>query len=230
MLNLGDPGGGKTGALASLAKAKYNLRVIDLDNGLDILANLLRDDPEALARVEFETITDKMRNVGGKLMPAKATVWQRAVGLLQDWKTESASLGPVSSWGSQDVLVIDSATHLCKAAMDFQLSMNARLGQAPQQSDWYQGQQLFESMVRTLYDEGVRCNVVINCHIVWIGEEGGPLRGYPMTLGKALSPHIGSYFNSVVMTKTTGQGQSERHKIITRSSGGIELKTPAPGR
>lgn len=230
MLNLGDPGSGKTGALASLAEAGYNLRIIDLDNGLDILKNLLAAKPEAEARVEFETITDKMRSVGGKLMPAKATVWTRAVGLLQDWKTDSANFGAVSTWGTKDILVIDSLTHLANAAMNFQLQMNARLGQAPQQQDWYQAQQLLLGLIQTLYDEGVKCNVIINCHVVFIGEEGGPQRGYPATLGKALSPQIGSYFNSIVMSKTTGTGANEKHRILTRSNGGIELKTSAPGR
>ena len=82
MLLVGDSGSGKTGALASLAKAGFNLRIIDVDAGLDVLSNLLRDPSspygkEALARVEFETVTDPMRVSGGKLIPAKATVWQR---------------------------------------------------------------------------------------------------------------------------------------------------------
>lgn len=231
MLNVGDPGGGKTGALASLAKAGYNLRIIDLDNGLDILANLLRSDKEALARVEFETVTDRMRNVNGKLLPAKATVWNRAIGLLQDWNTDSAKLGPITSWGAQDILVIDSLTHLGKAALFFQLAMNARLGGPVQQSDWYQAQMLIEGLCQTLFDDGVKCNVIVNCHVKFIGEDDGPQRGYPETAtGKALSPKIGSYFNSIVMTRTSGQGQGEKHRILTRGTGGIELKTSAPGR
>ena len=48
MLFIGDSGSGKTGALASLAAAGYNLRILDVDNGVDILANLLRDPQVAL--------------------------------------------------------------------------------------------------------------------------------------------------------------------------------------
>jgi hypothetical protein len=238
MLFLGPNGSGKTGgSVCSLASAGYNVRVLDLDNGLDIVKNILTSEkgkklygPEAATRVKFETVTDPMKNVAGRLVPSKATVWQRVAKLLNNWsKTEGASddLGPISGWTSNEVLIIDSCTTLANGAMNFVLSMNARLGQQPHQSDWYQGQQLLESLFQMLFDEGVKCNIIINCHIVYIGEEGREV-GYPATLGKALSPKMGSYFNTIVLAKTTGQGAAERHKIITKSTGGIELKNSAP--
>ncbi len=235
MLLIGAQGAGKTGALCSLAAAGYNVRVLDLDNGLDVLKNLLTDarspyGKDAADRVDYETFTDKMRQQGGKLVPAKTTVWQRAITLLDNWKTETANLGPITSWTTQDVLVIDSLSFLSNAALQFVLSMNARLGQQAHQSDWYQGQQLVESLLQMLYDDNVKCNVIINCHIMFIGEENGPQKGYPASLGKALSPKIGSYFNTILMAKTTGQGSNEKHKIITGSNGGIELKNTAPLR
>lgn len=232
MLLIGDPGSGKTGALVSLAKAGYNLRIIDLDNGLDVVANLLKGagDAEALGRVEFETITDKMKSSKGRLVPGQATVWNRTIKLLEDWSTESAKLGPITSWGTGDVLVIDSLSMLASAAMNFQLFVNGRIGGAPQQSDWYQGQMMLESLIQMLFDEAVACNVIINCHVAFIGEEGGPQRGYPATLGKALSPKIGAYFNTILMVKTMGQGAQQKRKILTGTTGLVELKNSAPTR
>ena len=61
MLLLGDSGAGKTGALASLAQAGYNLRILDLDSGVDVLRNLLGDN--AAANVESVTLTDPMKPV-----------------------------------------------------------------------------------------------------------------------------------------------------------------------
>jgi hypothetical protein len=235
MLLIGDSSSGKTGSLASLANAGYNLRIIDLDNGLDVLADVLSDpksiySKDALSKVYFETITDSMKNQAGKLIPGKVTVWKRTIDLLNNWKTESADFGPISSWTPQDVLVIDSLSFLCTAAMNFILSLNARLGQPPQQSDWYQAQQLIESLLQMLYDDGVKCNVIINCHITYIGEENGPQHGYPASLGKALSPKIGRYFNSVLMTRCVGQGSNTKRQILTNSTGMVELKTTAPSR
>lgn len=233
LLFIGDSGSGKSGALASLAAAGYNLRIIDLDNGLDVLANLLRDPKgpygaEALGRVEYETITDKMKpGPGGKLIPSKATVWQRATQLMTNWKTPSAEFGPLEQWGPQDVLVIDSLTMLSTAALNLVLMMNNRLGGRVEQSDWYAGQQLIEGLCQMLYDEAVKCNVIITSHIAFIGPENLE-RGYPSTLGKSLPPKIGRYFNTILMAKTTGQGSALKRKILTQTSGQVELKNTAP--
>lgn len=235
MLLIGDNGGGKTGALASLADAGFNIRIVDLDNGVDVLRNLLSDSKsiysrEAIERVDVETLTDPMKVSGGKLIPAKATVWQRAIGLLDNWKTDSADLGNISTWTDKDVLVIDSLTMLSTAALAFILSLNARLGQQPHQSDWYAGQQLVESLLQKLYDSNVKCNVIVNSHITYIGEENGPQKGYPASLGKALSPKIGSYFNTILMAKSVGIGANAKRKIITNNTAMVELKNTAPLR
>ncbi len=238
MLFVGDSGAGKTGALASLAAAGYNLNIIDMDNGLDVLNNLLTDpqsmyykqDPKAAERVNYVTITDKMKNVNGRLVPGTATAWTRAVKLLMDWQDGDIKLGPLTTWGTKDILVIDSLTMLSTAALNMILSMNGRLGQRPHQSDWGDGQTLVEGMLQTLYDDGVQCNVIVCCHLTFLGEEGGPLRGYPNTLGKALPPKVGRYFNTALMARTMGQGTMQKRKILTNTSGIIELKNTAPMR
>ena len=235
MMLIGDNGSGKSGAVASLADAGYNIRMLDLDNGIDVLASLLKDPKagykrEALDRVEYETITDKMKNVNGKLIPTKASVWQRSVKLLDNWETETAKFGPISSWTPRDVLVIDSLTMLSTGAMNFICAMNARLGQKPFQSDYGDAQNLVESLMQMLYDDGVNCNVIVNTHITYIGEDGGAQRGYPSCVGKQLPQKIGRYFNSIVMARSVGSGTAVKRKILTNSQPMIELKTSAPTR
>lgn len=262
LLFIGDSGAGKSGALASLASEGYNLRILDLDNGLDVLKNLLTDPRSqyktgAADRVEFVTVTDQMKNVNGKLVPSRATAWTRAINLLAKWeydyclddagnvqvlwdakaktdaqaagrKIEHVNLGPITTWTSQDVLVIDSLTMLSNAALAFICSLNGRLGQRPHQSDWGDGQNMVEGLLQMLYDDGVQCNVVVNCHITFIGEDNGPQRGYPNCLGKALPPKVGRYFNSALMARSTGQGTNIKRKILTNTSGVVELKNTAP--
>lgn len=238
LLLIGDSGSGKTGSLASLAAEGYRLHIMDLDNGLDVLQNLLTDkssqyvkqNAKCVENVDFVTITDKMKNINGRLVPATATSWTRAIKLLVDWTDGDLKLGPITTWGPKDILVIDSLTMLSTAALNMILSMNARLGQRPHQSDWGDGQQLVEGLLQMLYDEGVQCNVIVCCHITFLGEEGGPLRGYPNTLGKALPPKVGRYFNSALMARTMGQGTMQKRKILTNTSGIIELKNTAPMR
>ena len=231
LLLVGDSGSGKTGSLASLALAGFNLNIADLDAGLDVLANLLAKAPEALARVSYETITDKMRNVGGRLIPAQATAWQRLVGLLSNWPDK----GSITTWGSQDILVIDSFTLAGNAAMNFVLSMNQRLGQRPHQSDWYDAQQMLESLLQMLYDEAIKCNVILTSHIAFIGEDNSAIAtGYPMALGKALPPKVGRYFNTILLARSTGAGSGVKRQILTSSTrmanGIVELKNTAPGQ
>jgi hypothetical protein len=231
LLLLGDSGAGKTGSMASLVQAGYNLRVLDFDNGIETLAGVLLDPKSPYSQprpdqIIYEPITDKMRNQNGKLVPRQAKAWQRAVGLLENWKTDTHDLGSITTWGPQDILVIDSLTNAGNCAMNFVLAMNARLGQQPHQSDWYQGQQLLEQLLQTLYDEAVKCNVIVCCHITYIGEEGRPDKGYPASLGKALSPKIGRYFNHMIMVRTVGKD----HRIITGSTNLVELKTTIPYR
>ena len=231
LLLMGNHGAGKTGSLVSLAQAGYNLRILDTDAGLDVISSLARDDPryaQAASHIDYETFTDTMKSIGGKLAPGKATVWQNAMKLLDNWKTDSADYGPLTSWTSQDVLVIDSLSSLSKAALNFILAMNARIGQKPHQSDWYDGQLLVEGFLEKLADDNVKTNVVVLAHITFIGEESGPQQGYPNTLGSKLPPKVGRHFNSMLMMKSSGTGQNVKRQIHTAPQGLVELKNSAP--
>jgi hypothetical protein len=231
LILVGDPGSGKTGALASLAGAGKNLRILDLDNGIDIIANMLRDPkspygPEALGRVKYETVTDPLKMLpSGRLVPSKATVWERAIKLLENWP----GCGPIAEWGPEDVLVIDSLTMISRAAFNWVLSLNARLGKRPEQSDYYTAQQLIESMLEMVTTESVKCNVVVIAHIKMIEVNNVP-KGFPKTIGKALSPDVGANFNSILYVQKSGSGSSVKRKIYTNPVGPIELKNSNPYR
>lgn len=234
LLAVADSGGGKTGALASLAKAGYNLRILDFDNGLDVLANLLSSDPKALARVSYETCTEKMRTLAGRPQIVSATAFSKAMNKLDKWD----EFGAASTWGSDDILVIDSLTHMANAAMNQVLQANNRLNGMVYQSDWGEAQKLIESLLAMLYSDSIKCNVIVNCHITYIGrketvEVNGKkeeietdVRAYPMSLGRALSPKIATYFNNTIALKTIGA----RRTIFTTPQGLVETKTSAPGK
>lgn len=238
---LGDTGGGKTGALASLADAGYRLHIMDTDAGLDILRNLFLDPKSTYKRssidnIDAVTITEKMRTVAGLRVPAEAKAWDRCLALFDKWTDgKDMNLGSIFSWGEKDILVIDSFTRLCTFAMNKILALNSRLGQQPYEGDWGQAQSQVEAVLMTLYDSALRCNVVVNCHIVRFGQQetivnkkGDPVRittagterGYPASLGRALSPRIGQYFNSALLC--------EKGKIYTRTRGIIDLKNSNP--
>lgn len=238
ILLLGDPGSGKTGSLASLAKAGYNLRIMDFDNGTEILRNLLT--PEEYARCSIVPLQDHrtakrlpVLGQGGSVqgytvraIPAKADAWQRAINLVFDWKTEKHSYGSVYDWTSKEVLVLDSLTHMWRAAMSFILAINNRLGQNPTQPEWGTCQGMILDVLATFFDASIKCNVVFCAHISYDTDQNEILHGLPSGPGKALNKEIGTYFNHTIRAATVGK----RHTILTESDGVIELKSAAPGR
>lgn len=242
LLFIGDSGAGKTGALAALAKAGYNLRIVDFDAGCDILLNLLRDDPAAMDRVIVETYTDKLKAVGGQIVPdGVPNAFSNALNTLTHWKFperigpagekwEAYDLGKITSWGPQDVLVLDSLSLFSEAAMRYVLAINGRQPGKAQLQDWGQMGSMVEAVIQLLYSSQVGCNVIVNTHIKVQGEEGEVKRGLPNCLGQKIPSTVGRYFNSVLLARTVGTGNSAKRQIVTRPEGIIELKNAAPKR
>lgn len=255
LLYIGDSSAGKTGSLASLAAAGYKLRILDLDNGLDILKNYVTDtaspyvkqNPKCAENVQFMTLTDPKKNIGGNLFTMKPTVWSRTISMLHHWKELGpdgkevlVDYGPITSWDTQTILVIDSLSALSTAALNFDAQMNAMLGRMPAQNEGRRAvgraQNLLRSLLEMLADESVRCNVIVTSHITLVTEQGlgpqneeakgEPFKGYPSAIGRALSPHIPRYFNSVLEASVTGN----RHVINTKTRGTVLCKSTAPLR
>lgn len=249
VLVLGDSGTGKTGGLVSLGALGYNLRILDFDNGTKILRDYVLN-PNSIyrkehklwsqelanslpSRVAFETLTDPLKNVNGVMVPKSATAWQRASRLLTHWKTDSEDLGPVSSWTMQDVLVIDTLTFAARRAMEFNQSLNGNLGADPNwNKDYSPTQRLIERLLGLLYDPGVKCHVVVNCHLGYenirdLGSDIPKRKAYPQTIGAAQKLIIGRYFNNTVQTKTLG---GNKNYLLTRGDEELSLKNTAPLR
>lgn len=232
-LIIGNSGSGKTGSLCSLAAAGYNIRMLDYDNGADIVKGLLLSDKSPYpkdAKDHFEYIPlsePKKKLPNGRLIPAKAEIWNRTLDLLSEWKDGNANYGHIDTWTEKDILVFDSLSGLSMGAMRHQLAMNGRLGQRPWESDWGEAQELIRSLVEMVMDPSIKCNVLFLCHMKSI-EDGGMSKNYPNTLGKALPKEIGRYFNTALLVESSGVGSNAKRKISTQPRGIIDLKNTAP--
>lgn len=253
LLNMGDPGSGKTGALASLLKDGYRIICLDFDNGLDILVNLLQDDLPALDRLYYETFTDKMKMVGGQtrstekiasksvnmIIPAGTpTAFTRAMKGLTSWKfpvaegsEETYDLGNSGDWGPETIIVLDSLGFAATAALSLIRDMNNhQLDQQISQPDYGQAMEMVENVLKLLYSDAIKCNVIINTHIVYLEDVLSETHGLPRALGSKLPPKVGGYFNTIIRTKTEGSGKSRKRVIHTQSDVACELKLPVkPG-
>src|SRR5258706_10429639 len=121
LLAIGDSKSGKTGALVSLVKAGYKLRILDLDNLLDVLKQYIkRDCLDLIGNVEYRTLRDKRKaSPTGSVLDGKPTAWINSLKMMDNWKYEDVDLGKPSEWGADCILVIDSLSRLCDAAYDF---------------------------------------------------------------------------------------------------------------
>jgi hypothetical protein len=243
MLNVADSGEGKTGALASLVRAGYSLRILDFDNGLHVLPPLLT--PEEQASVYVETLQDAI--VPGPKGPryvSDPTAFSKGIGLLDRWKTPDYDLGTLKSWSTNDVLVFDSFTMFSEAAMRFTQCFDSpegqgsRVGKHPSQRDYGLAMVRIEETLQLIFNDKVcPCHVVVNCHLKWMNEPGEerkfekhgqgeveitPVKCYPWTLGKQLPPKIGQYFNTVVTMESVGA----RHYIVPQGTSTVTCKNP----
>ena len=256
ILLIGDSGTGKTGALASLAAAGFKLRILDLDNGIEILKNYLIDpkspyvvqNPKVAEGVRYKTLTDPMKNIAGRLIPSRVTVWRQTMESLIHWKEEDGTdLGKITDWDTETILVIDSLSALSEAALNFHLSMNAGLGNPRTQNearrDVGSAQNLLRQFLQLIKDDSIKCNVILTAHITFVNEvgekpggEGSSAlgTGYPAAIGRALSPHVPRGFNAMLICKSAGSGSAAKQRIYTRSQnvGGMVVsgKNPAPLR
>lgn len=139
--------------------------------------------------------------------------------------------GKPNEWGPDTVLVLDTITSLGRWIMNHVLSLNARLGQAPQLQDWGMAMSLQEDLIAMLCSESIKCHVLVLAHIAYAQPEGELMtKGYPSALGNKLPPKIGQYFNSTLYMKSVRQGTVTKRMIYTDTVGMIECKTSAPGQ
>lgn len=235
MMLIGDSGTGKTGALFSLLEAGYTLHSLDYDNGSDIIENLARGKPCA-SSFSKTILTDGFKIAGPNIIP-QATAWNAGIKALGEYCNAERS--------PKDILIIDSLTFAGKSALRFVLGLQGRIQDLPQFQDYLTAQGLIEKFCAMLYSESVKTHVIVLSHIREIGkthtemdskgrpvkvEEANTRKGFAETgTGQALSPIIGRYFNSVLMTDIEGSGPGARRVIRTIPHDNIGLKNSAPG-
>jgi len=234
MIVLGDPGTGKTGGCTSLVKGGYSLGVLDYDNGLEPLKQFLQHEhPEGLKHVNYRTLRDKRKATPtGAIVDGPALAFTEGLKMLDRWQFKErdgtlVDLGPPSEWGPDHILVLDSLTLCARAAYDWreQLTPRGKSGQYDPRAVFFDAQKAIEQLISNLTSESFRTNVIVITHVNYIDNEDGSRKGYPNVIGKALSPVIGAYFNSIALCSVRPGG---KRVVQTASTAMIDLKNPAP--
>lgn len=255
-LYLGHSGSGKTGSLVSLAAAGYNVRILDLDNKAQIIRDYVtnsksiyvRERPGLWTEEQGRTVQDRISyvtltegfNISGANAIPKGDSWFKIGKMLNDWRDGDDRPGNIGNWGPDDVLVIDSFSRYCEAALNYQLSLTGHLAQGPQvgnlgNNDYSHAYTYIRNQLQLLKSSEVKCNVIIICHIVFM-EPAGPQvsankqqRGFPQVFGRAnISPTISQFFGHSMRATAMGNHPSVKRMILTNNDDNVELINPAP--
>lgn len=222
---IGNSGTGKTGALVSLLKAGYNLRILDLDNGLDALREWAKQEcPDRLSAVDYETRRDKYKaSSGGIVLSGQPKAFTDSLKLLDKWSDETLP----RQWGPDTILVVDSLSAYGKAAFEWAKGMNP--GAKDPRQWFYAAQQAVEDTVAMLTGDEFETNVIIISHVTYDEWQDGTVKGSMSAVGKALGPKLAKYLNTLVLAEATGSGTNVKRIIRTAPTTVIDLKTPGPG-
>lgn len=224
LLLTGDSGSGKSGALTSLVKAGYKLRILDMDNGLDPLKTfVIRECPDMIDNVEYRTLRDPRKTTGaGVVIDGKPSAWINMMKMLDHWKYDDVDLGKPCDFGPDCIVVLDSLTFASDAAFDWAQAMNPGI-KDPRQ--WfYTAQQQVESFLAAVSSDAFHANVIVISHVRYSTGDDGRNKGYPNAIGSALGPTIPRYFNHWAQC----ENKAGKRTIQTAATAMFDLKNSKP--
>jgi len=213
LLLCGDPGAGKTGLLATLANAGYNVNILNVDDNLGIMGAYLTD--EARDRVSACTVQAKDK-----------TSWKAILGATEKWDD---GVDP-RTWDKNSVLVVDSATFANEICMQSVMGENNVKddGVGFDQRLWGIMANRFENFVARLTSDKYACHVIFIAHMRLIENKkiGGVLKAMPAFLGQQLPNTVARYCNNVWLAERDKDGTP---KLYTQSNAKYSyLKCSAP--
>lgn len=224
---VGHSGSGKTGALTSLAKAGYKLRILDLDEGLDALVHHIKEEcPDKLSNIGYMSFRDSYKiTAAGPVVKGSPRAFTGAVGALDKWEDGTVP----SEWGTDHILVLDSLTNLGRAAFAWARQMNPSTKEPRQ---WYfTAQDAIENVIATLTGADFTAHVIVMSHIDLRTQGDGTVQGFASSIGAALGPKLPRYFNTLVALETVGVGKMVKRRFKTYPTAVLgTIKNPAPSK
>ena len=222
LLIAADSGSGKTGCLASLANAGYRLRIIDLEDNLNVLNSYLTE--EGIKNVHWITID-----------PEDPKAAQGIQALTRHWKIGAEDLGKTSSWTNKDVLVIDSATRLGDACLAATKPANS-----DGRTHYISAGQEFDEIMDYILGPALNCNIVVTAHLRYkeVVQNPGPgqdpakmpklFRIYPTCLGDTMTTRFSRGFTDVFGIEVSSMGNKVTRHFRTDADSMMGMKSSAP--
>lgn len=206
----GTSGSGKTHAIRTLVEAGLEVFVLFTEPGMEVLADIPKEKLHwhyiAPASPDFEDMISSATKINTMSFEAitklpdinkrKYDEFIQVLVTLSNFKDDrtGASFGPVDSWDSSRVLVVDSLTGLSLMAM------NLVTGSKPVKSlaDWGVAIDNLERLITKLCVD-TKCHFVLISHLERETDEvTGGTSLMASTLGRKLAPKLPRYFSDVI--------------------------------
>lgn len=225
MLLVGNSGSGKTGALISLLRAGYTIRMLDMDNNVDSLVQLcLRENPALLDRLDVISIRDKFRasQMTGVEVDGQPKAFVEAVNFMRKWDDGSTP----GQWDRKTIFALDTLTSFSWAGLLWAKGMNPSAKDARQ---WYAtAGETLKNYLQLITSPAFNPHVIVLSHVNLVDMPDGSVKGFASALGKALGPEIPKVFSTMIEASVKGTGQSVKRTIQTMPSALLDLKNPIP--
>ncbi len=180
MMIVGWPGGGKTGALASLLNAGYKVRVLDFDGNYKPL--IAFTDTDKLKNLDIVTVADNLKGgsegMGQAIEPEGVpTAFNGALKMLQnEWKYLDArgkevNLGKSVEWGSDTVVVIDTLTSMGEASFRRARKMMNKTAANTTAAVWGAGVDDQIALIQALKHPKRKHHLIVLAHLQMIGPD-----------------------------------------------------------
>ena len=225
LIFIGNSGAGKTGALTSLVKAGYKLKIIDVDRGLDALIHHVKNEcPDKIDNIEYVTYRDSIKMTpGGPKVDGAPRAYVSICKALEKWPDDESD---PATWGHDTILVLDSLTNVGRAAMQWAKATNPT---AKEPRQWYKtAQDLCEDLIANLTSGNFGTNVIVISHIEITDMPDNTIKGFASAIGKALGPKLPRFFNTLLLSETSGTGRNVKRQIKTLPTAMIDVKNPVP--
>ena len=205
ILICGEPASGKTGAIAQLANAGFNVYLHDMDRNARIIGAYLKPDhaPIRIQSYEVAKLTDTAIFAGGPSNVGQKAVAElkRFTKMLEHWKEDDFDAGPTSALTPKDVIVVDSGTFLGEllllaAKEDPETKKDGR-------SLYNVAGRYYKAILDYLTGNRVGASVIVLTHLMQTGDKDdqgriiGKAKDIPVAVGEKASKIMTAYFSDV---------------------------------
>lgn len=234
VLIYGEPASGKTGALAQLANAGYQLLIHDFDQNARVIGSFLTNTAASIHIVTYTvakmTGTNLFAGKQGDAAQAALKEMRRFCSMLQHWKDNDEDLGPSKNLTSKDVIVIDSGTFLGELLFLAAKSDPEANKHTPTQ--YRIAGEYYSAILDYLCGNSVGASVLFLTHITQTGEkdsEGkfvGKPRDIPVAIGDKMSKRLSTYFSDIWRLEVD-RGGNRLFKTAATATEGLRTSNPA---